>query len=384
MAKTTKEERERRVLMALIEHYIKSGKPVGSHTLKESGIEEFSSATIRNYFANLEKEGYLTQQHSSGGRVPTNQGYRLYAAEQYENTKIAPESEFECQKIRATDSKEIATSLQWAAETLSRLTNTAVFLSAPRFDHDYLVAMRLVAIDHGRYLCILVTDFGVIKTELVHIEKKMSSFALKRIEEYFHWRLTGLDRPEQIDGEEEMLGQKIYNEVVVRYIVGYSNFIDEDVYRTGFSKLIAYPEFQEATLLASSLSLFENTHTMRLLLKECCALDRLKYWIGNDLAPYAPTEQNCTILILPYHINKQAVGAIGLLGPTRIPYGEFFGLLRGFSASISEALTRNIFKFKIKYRQPQEKPLFLEKGIQPSIRQSTLFLEDLRVDSQNL
>ncbi len=74
-----KQDRERKVLLGLVDYYIKTGKPVGSNTLKEVGFEELSSATIRNYFANLEEEGYLSQSHSSGGRIPTNLAYRTYA-----------------------------------------------------------------------------------------------------------------------------------------------------------------------------------------------------------------------------------------------------------------------------------------------------------------
>ena len=72
-----KQDRERKVLLGLVEYYIQTGKPVGSNALKEAGFGDLSSATIRNYFANLEEAGYLTQSHSSGGRIPTFLGYRI-------------------------------------------------------------------------------------------------------------------------------------------------------------------------------------------------------------------------------------------------------------------------------------------------------------------
>src|SRR4029077_3968481 len=134
-----------------------------------------------------------------------------------------------------------------------------------------------------RCLCVLVTDFGVVQTEILHLPEKLSSFAIKRIESYFHWRLTGNGQPENLESGEEAIGQTFYNELMLRYIVGYSNFVDEDIYRTGFSNLLIYPDYQDTKLLAGSLALFENIHGMRLLLKECIALDRLKFWIGSDL-----------------------------------------------------------------------------------------------------
>ena len=73
-----KMDKKKIVLFGLIDLYIKAGKPIGSNTLRANGFECFSSATIRNYFSDLEKLGYLTQQHSSGGRIPTTLAYREY------------------------------------------------------------------------------------------------------------------------------------------------------------------------------------------------------------------------------------------------------------------------------------------------------------------
>ncbi len=372
--KSGKHDRVYKVLLGLVCYYLKTGKPVGSNTLKEEGFEDLSSATIRNYFAQLEQEGYLMQQHSSGGRIPTHQAFRLYAKE-YVNSSTLTDSEGQIiQTLRQNESREIAAYLQHAAETLSSLTGTAVFLSAPRFDHDYIIGLKLMVIDHNRCLCVIITDFGVVQTELININRKLSAFAVKRIESYFHWRLTGHDKPENFDKEEEEVAQKIYNELMIRYIVNYSNFIDTELYRTGFSRLLAYSDFLDATVLASSLGLFENVHSMRRLAKECCKVNHLKYWIGDDLAPYSISVPNCTVIAIPYYINQNIVGAVGLLGPTRMPYRELFGIVHNFSLSISEALTRNIYKFKIAYRQPHAGTHALQQEEYRLVNQSRLML----------
>jgi len=378
-----KDVRERRVLFAVIEHFLKTGKPVGSNVLKEAGFGEISAATIRNHFSQLEKEGYLKQQHTSGGRIPTQKGYQFYANACVDATVISPQEEGAIKALRKSETKEIAAYLQQCAETLSALTNYAIFLSAPRFDHDFIVDFKLVPISVHRFLCVLITDFGVIQTELFHTDKKLSSFAIKRIENYFLWRLTGTHQPENLAGEEEALAKTFYNELMVRYIVGYSNFIDEEIYRTGFSKLLTYPDFHETTVLANSLSLFENAHSMRLLLRECCSHETLKFWIGRDLTTYASEKPTCTVIAIPYNINKKIVGAIGILGPMRMPYPQLFGLLRAFSRGMSEALTKNIYKFKISYRQPQPGTPYLQKEEHRVIGQSRLMLlEDKRKDHE--
>lgn len=373
-----KHDRERKVLLGLVDYYIHTGRPVGSNTLKEAGFGELSSATIRNYFANLEENGYLTQPHASGGRLPTNLAYRTYA-QSYIDSELLEIKENPFNALRTFESREIGTLLQESAEILSRSTHCAVFMSSPRFDHDFVIDLKLVPLDAKRCLCVLVTDFGLVQTEILQTPIKLSAFAVKRIEGYFHWRLTGHNKPENLEPEEEALGQNFYNELMVRYIVGYSNFIDEEIYRTGFSKLLSYPDFQDAGILASSLALFENAHSMRLLLRDCASNDHLKFWIGDDLIPFATTTPNCSVIAIPYYIARKAVGAMGILSPTRIAYRTLFSYLRLFSETVSEALTRNTYKFKITFRQPQEGNLFLQKEERQLIGQSRLkLIEDKR------
>lgn len=376
--KAGKQDREKQVLLGLIEHYLKTGKPVGSNTLKDVEFENLSSATIRNYFAHLEKEGFLSQQHSSGGRIPTDRAYRLYAQEYIESpASSSPLPEID--GINQNDSQEIASYLQRAAEKLNNLTNCAVFISAPRFDHDFVVSIKLVAIDAARYLCILVTDFGLIHTEVMHTEHRLNAFSIKRIESYFQWRLTGLNKPALEKGEEEV-AIEFYKELMLRYIVSYSHFADQDLYRTGFSSLLSYPEFHNPATLSESLALFENAHGIRLLLKECSKLNTLKFWIGTDLAPYSSQKPECAVLAIPYKINHQNAGAFGILGPTRIPYRKLFDILRSFSQDISKTITGNVVKFKISIRQPAKGVLDGNKEELILLGQaSRLLLEDKRI-----
>ena len=374
-----KQDREMKVLLGLVEYYIQTGKPVGSNSLKEAGFEDLSSATLRNYFANLEEQGYLSQSHSSGGRIPTNLAYRMYAQTYLDEAQDALEEEFK--SVKESESREIAKTLQEGAEILGQLTQCAVFLSAPRFDQDFVVDIKLVPLDASRCLCILITDFGVIQTETLQLPNKLSTFSVKRIESYFNWRLRGSSKPNDLELDEESLAQTFYNELIVRYIVEYSNFTHEEIHRTGFSRLLNHADFQDGNLLASTLSLFENAHAMRLLLRECAALDQLKPWIGEDLMHYAPTATNCAVLAIPYYINHRVVGAVGILGPARIPYRQLFGHLRAFSKCVSEMLTRNIYKYKITYRQPKSSHLHIQQEEHHMIGQSRLMLlEDKRIE----
>lgn len=357
--RSSKNRRQRKVLLALVEYYINTGKPVGSATLKETGFPDLSSATIRNYFAGLEEDGYLRQQHSSAGRIPTDRAYRAYAEELLQEKAPKQEIPLPLEGIAHEETREITNYLQKAAELLSEMTQSAVFLSAPRFDHDFVVSIKLVRVGPQRIVCLLVTEFGDIQTVVLHTSQKLSSFAVKRIEDYCQWRLNGLQKPANLEPEEEAAGQSFYNEAMLRYIVHYSHFNDEEIYRTGFSRLLLYPEFRDPQLLAHSLALFENAHSMRLLLRECSSKQQLRFWIGEDLLPYSQQPPYCAVLTAPYSVNTVPVGAMGILGPMRLPYRDVFRIIRRFSGEISDTLTRSLYKYRIHYRQATSQPLCL-------------------------
>src|SRR5580692_3182695 len=126
--KPAKHQREKLILFALVELYLKTGKPVGSNTLKDSWFDGLSSATIRNYFSKLEEEGYLKQQHSSGGRIPTPLAYKTYAEAHLDQPILADAEKKWVRDHLQKETREIAAYLQRAAESLSEITRCAVFL----------------------------------------------------------------------------------------------------------------------------------------------------------------------------------------------------------------------------------------------------------------
>jgi heat-inducible transcriptional repressor len=344
--KLPKNDREQAVLLGLIELYLKTGKPIGSHTLQENGFDSLSSATIRNYFSKMEEAGYLKQQHTSGGRIPTEKAFRLYADIYRDQGTVDKAQEELLEQALKKETKEVATLLNRSADMLSELTKCAVFISAPRFDQDFVQDVRLIRLDAERILTVLMTDFGLIRTETVYLEKEIDPGVLKTTEEYFLWRMNKGEKPLFQSETEAKMAQRIYNEIMVRHVVGYANFPEEDVLRTGLSKLLAYPEFNDAAALANSLSLLEDENQMRSILRECCKKTELCTWIGDE------SLSECTVMAIPYRINQAVAGAIAILGPMRLPYRNLFGLLQLFSEQMSRVLTESVYKYKITFRVP--------------------------------
>jgi len=381
--RSKKETREFQVLLGLVDLYLETGKPIGSNTLREHGFQNLSSATIRNYFVQLEREGYLRQPHSSGGRVPTNEAFRLYANEMLSSSQLKPDVEEKLAPLGEVELRSVTSYLQQAAEKLSDITDYAVFLSSVRFDHDFILEVKLVGIDSERILCVLITDFGQILTEVLSVSNfKFNALSLRRVESYIQWRLKGGTAPENLTIEEENVAQRLYSEIMVRYLVRYSNFSDEEVFRTGFSHLLAYPEFHDPLALATGLSLFENAAQMRLVLSECTKEGILRFWIGSDLAPFATAAQGCSVIAIPYYIGQTIAGAVGILGPCRLPYRTLFGTLRFFSECISKSLTKSLFKFKLSFRQPRSGSPYVQLEERSVMDQTSKKLLDIKESSQ--
>ncbi len=351
--KMPKNDREQAVLLGLVELYIKTGKPIGSHTLQENGFDSLSSATIRNYFSKMEEQGYLKQQHTSGGRIPTSKAFRLYADTHMRQGVIeGNQAEILEETLKKKESREVASTLHLAAETLSELTKCAVFISSPRFDQDFVQEIRLIQLDPTKLLSVLITDFGLIRTETIYVDRPVDTLFLRSVEEYFLWRMNKGEKPLFREEAEAKMAQRIYNEIMVRHVVGYANFTAEDVLRTGLSKLLNYPEFNDAAALANSLCLLEDEAQMRHLLREACKKNDLSCWIGDELCPCVPADSECAVIAIPYRINQTIAGSIAILGPMRMPYRNLFGLAQLFSEQISRTLTESVYKFKITFRQP--------------------------------
>lgn len=352
--------------------YLESNQPIGSKTLMESSFRDLSSATIRNYFAALESSGHLSQQHASGGRIPTEKAYKAYSEEFLKAGILNAEKDKKLKTLAAYEQKEVGAYLQQAAELLSSVAGYPTFISSPRFDHDHIIDIKIVMINSSSCLCVVITELGLIHSEVLYFEQKLHHHALKRVEEVLLTKIKGTESKTRLNQEEELLAQKIYNEVMVRYIIGYSNFSLEEVYSTGLSRLLSYPEFNNAESFASGLALFENKHHLRNLLKESCKDKALKTFIGSDLTAYSPITKDCVVLTLPYTIGGKVVGSVGVLGPLRVPYRDLFGVLRAFGEYVSRALTKSMVKHKLTYRTPQDGKLYLES----TGRSEQILLED--------
>ncbi len=348
MQKEKRNKRAEEVLFSLIELYVKSGKPVASNTLKEEGLAHLSSATIRNYAAELEELGLLEQVHTSGGRIPTLEGLRLYAEHSLMSAKLDSQDAAFLFSNLTFHTKELQRSLEVATEALSEIAEVAALVTSPRFDHDSIQEIRLFVLDSTRLLSVIITQFSVCYTNILHVPKRLSSFSAKRIEAFFASKLQPkMSMAEPLTEEETTIAMQLYQEVSLRFMVRYANFTTDEVEKAGLHRLLNYPEFHDPALLGTTLSLMENPNTVHDLIQQTIRSDDITYRIGH------PINKETTILSIPYQVQGKKVGIIALYGPKRLPYAKLFGLLREFRKIFENQLDQVIRANNITLRTPE-------------------------------
>ena len=348
MQKDKRNKRALEVLFGLIEMYLKTGKPIASNTLKDEALPHVSSATIRNYFVELEEGGLLEQVHTSGGRIPTVEGFRLFAQNCLSNKKIDHKDELFFLESLDFKTVELARSLEIAVESLSEVTGVAALITGPRFDQDFIKDIRLFVLDSNRVLSVIITQFSVCYTDILYIPKKISSFSAKRMENFFQSKLQPKSVIlEELTQEEYSVAIQLYQEISLRFMVRYANFSSDEVLRAGFYRLLNYTEFHDPVLLGSTLSLMENPTKVHELIQRTMRTDQVSYVVGD------PTNHEATILSIPYRVQGKKVGAIALFGPMRIDYGRLFPLLNYFRNLFEKQLNQVVSSNNITLRTPE-------------------------------
>lgn len=355
--------REKKILFSLVEYFLRTGKAVGSLSLQEEALSEISPATIRNYFVALERDGYLKQQHLSGGRIPQPKAFAEYARFCFEQfAREQPSEQSPLPLKESITSNDVVSFLQSAGDCLSSRVGAPVAVTAPRFDHDVITELQFVFLDVRRALAVITTEFGLVHTAVLLSGFPLSHAVLRKADRFARSRLFHETlEPDLFEGDELEHVRKLYQEAMASYFVSYSSVSQEDLWRTGFSHLLRRPEFEETHTLSSALSLFENGNALRGFSRDAIRAGHLRFWIGEELSPYAVGEPNCGVISIPYFVGNHPVGALTVIGSMRVFFLDLFRLMRDSAAQLSSVLTSCLLHHRMTYRMPESHALLVQE-----------------------
>ena len=332
-------ERKLKILQAIIADFIRTAEPVGSRTISKNYDLGISPATIRNEMSDLEELGYLTHPHTSSGRVPSEKAYRLYVNQMMNKRELTEEEKTSISMQLNSNVTELENLVQRAAHVLSEITNLTAFALTPRQDHDTLKYINLLPVDEKTVVLMLVSESGKVSNTAVKLDRPISEETLQLLAKTMTYNYRGKTLSEALtfdiikavksDAEAMTMFEK---NIVPNFVRTLEDMLNVHLYMDGLTNIFSLPEYND---LDKAKMFLEMVNRKEDLTKTLINRDNgVIITIGNE--NQNEMMQDCSLISATYHVDGKMVGKIGVIGPTRMRYGEV--------TSVVEYLTENISK----------------------------------------
>jgi len=329
--------RQKLILKAIIEAYVKDAQPVGSKLLTQMPYLNFSSATLRYDMAQLEELGYLEKTHTSSGRVPSEKGYRYYVEHLVTRDTDVIESFPLIDEIFIKHKLGREQAIEEAIHLLSELTNYTALAVGPSGQLNMIKKIDFIPLAESEAVILIVTDQGHVQHQTIQIPDEMSSDQLKEVIK----TLDDLLRNRSIDEASQILQQafakkeiesfiEYQTQLVNSFIHAFSKFAQDNFYLSGVTNVFDQPEFHNAKHIKSFVDMLDRRELVKLI----GSPEGLDIRFGSDLSLF-PMD-NCTVISVPYHINETEHGTIAVVGPTRMEYSKVIPLLEYIASNLGK------------------------------------------------
>jgi len=331
-------ERERQILKGIVEGFIQSGIPVGSQALAPRW--EVSSATVRSVMADLEGQGLLEKAHSSSGRRPTDKGYRYYV-----DTLLTIKDPSSHERMRITrevaDSEAPQGKLSTASQLLHELSLHAGVVATPKPDSMRLRQIDLLKLRGGQILAVLVTPEGLVHNKLLNVKTDLSSEELAAATSSIN-RLLENNTIEQVRqllrhelAEKRAAYDRLLESALALVEKALAQSTPSELLVSGQSSLLASPDL-DLPHLRSLLKAVEEKHRLLEILEQAQSAGALQIYIGAESDLGEAT--GVALVAAPYRAEGRVVGAVGVIGPTRMDYAKVIPLVEYTARTVSRVL----------------------------------------------
>ncbi|HYB73659.1 MAG TPA: heat-inducible transcriptional repressor HrcA [Candidatus Sulfotelmatobacter sp.] len=336
MDATVLNPREREVLKAIIQDHILTAEPIGSRTISRRHALHLSPASIRNIMADLEELGFLAQPHTSAGRVPTDRGYRVYVDSLMEPEDPSPQEAQRLQERVETVRGEAEELLRETGRILSALTNYTCVVMAPRLEQNNFRRIEFVDLGRDRLLVVFVSASGLVLQKVVTLDEPIGGDELERIARYLDQVLEGKTLAEvRAFVVARMAEEKTtYDRLLARALSLAQKALEDDeveVFVDGAAHITRQPEFADVEKMRAIFAAFEEKSKLVKILDACLRNVDVTVIIGNEVP--VPDLAGLSLIVSPYRAGGAVVGAVGLVGPTRMPYARMVPLV-GYTAGL--------------------------------------------------
>ena len=334
--------RSRQLLRTLIGRYIHDGEPVGSRTLAQHAGLDVSAATIRNILADLEDAGLLSSPHTSAGRIPTAQGYRVFVDSL---VQMQPLADREVARLRAELPAGTGTQalLGNASELLSAMTHFVGVVGAPKREQFAFRHIDFVPLDGRRVLAILVFADNDVQNRVIEPRRLYDSSELERVANYLNAHFAG--RPiaeiratllrELRAARSEMEGLLAHTVELAEHALTPS---DDDMVLAGQTRLMGVQDLSDLDRLRDLFETFARKREILQLLERTISAPGVRIFIGEETG-LAPMD-GVSLVAAPYRACGQVLGVLGVIGPTRMAYQQVIPLVQAAADALGAAMLR--------------------------------------------
>jgi heat-inducible transcriptional repressor len=326
-------ERSREIFRLIVDGYVATGEPIGSRTLSRLVGQPLSSATIRNVMADLEEAGLLYAPHTSAGRLPTEAGLRLFVNGLLEIGRLAEDERRSIESLCLARGKSLPQALEEAISALSGLSHCAGVVIAPKQDRP-LKHLEFVHLGPGRALVVLVTEDGLVENRVIELPLGLPPAALTAAGNYLNARLIGRTIEEarteiqaELDSNRAQLDE-LTSKLVAAGLASWAGDTEGSalIVRGQANLLDDVTALADLERLRALFEMLETRETVLRLLDASKQGEGVQIFIGADSRLFGVT--GCAMVIAPYQNSReQIVGAIGVIGPTRINYARIIPMV---------------------------------------------------------
>ncbi|MCM8784160.1 MAG: heat-inducible transcriptional repressor HrcA [Candidatus Omnitrophica bacterium] len=334
--------RKEKILGTIVETYIEEAKPVGSRTIARKLRFKFSPATIRNIMADLEEEGYIMHPYTSAGRIPTDKGYRYYVDNLMPLEELTPQEKKEIMREYSTSKGDISTFMDKTSRLLARLSEEAGIVVYPCLSKSRLKHIELIDIGNNSVLMVLVTNAGLIKNLILRFPQVYSRSQLEKISNLFNAELEGIYLSEvwkyllQKRLSEDFSIYNLFKDAFSLLEEAFKKLEEEKFCFEGTTQIISQPEFEDRVALTKLLHLIEEKRLFLDIIARDMEEDGVKIHIGEE--NIFEEVKSLSLITANYHLEGKVVGALGVVGPTRMAYAHVLSIVKYVSQILEHIL----------------------------------------------
>ena len=338
-------ERAALLLKKLVYSYIADGQPVGSKKLSDDADLNISSATIRNVMSGLEKKGLIVSPHTSAGRIPTEQGYRLFVDTMLETEPLS-KSLLTRLKRELDPDQNTDSLISHASQMVSELTHMAGIITVPKASHATLRHIEFLPLSDQRILAIMVINEREVQNRVLHMQRSYTTTELLEASNFLNQSFSGRDIYEVREilltsmQETRRNIDAIMQTVIEVADATFSESMDSgDEYLVqGETNLVRFGESYDTDQLKQLLEVFDHKREMLGLLDRCIQADGVMVFIGNETGFKGLGD--CSVVTAPYTVMGEPLGVLGVIGPARINYNVVIPVVDVTAKLLGESLNK--------------------------------------------